>query len=355
MILNSHDTLDVSLIFVIRMKLSKLLKLLVLHLSLPTYRKKVAMKEPSSLEERLRQLTCDIDEPGEGGEGANAMNNAGDIERRDSPAGEENPQQTSKFDKSFSPSSSTSSSSSCSGGSTYKKITDLFSKDKRQEKILETDENPIVIIPQDCRCPAGPDIGMAHQIQGVHTQIHQPPHRHDSKRHILSNTLAPLTACVAGQREESYSYYMLAKPGERTSSASSQTADQYSIGDIDAALQDNDMKKVAPDVIAGTPGQEQQDELASFAQQEANRLEKIRKRYSSDSAPASNVNSDDDEQNDYGFNSRPSVRGIKPRFGSTNEILQQMQDQLAQATPNVSDLLINVRSLNSLLYLFILL
>jgi hypothetical protein len=43
---------------------------------------------------------------------------------------------------------------------------------------------------------------------------------------------------------------------------------------------------------------------------------------------------DDDEQNDYGFNKRPSVRGIKPRFGSTNEILQQMQDQLSQPTVN---------------------
>lgn len=87
-------------------------------------------------------------------------------------------------------------------------------------------------------------------------------------------------------------------------------------------------------MIAGTPGQEQQDELASFAQQEANRMDRIKKRYSSESAPPSGVNSDDDEQNDYGFNARPTVRGIKPRFGSTNEILQQMQDQLSQ--PSVS-------------------
>lgn len=114
----------------------------------------------------------------------------------------------------------------------------------------------------------------------------------------------------------------------------------FNSGDIDAALQDGDGKKVAPDVIAGTPmnctpGGQEQDELVSFAQQEQNRMDRIKKRYSSESAPASGVNSDDDEQNDYGFNKRPSVRGIKPRFGSTNEILQQMQDQLL-AQPNVS-------------------
>lgn len=289
-------------------------------------RKKITAKDSTSLEERIRQLTCDIDEP--------IDNGINEMERRDSPAGEENPQQP-KYEKSFSPSSSASSSSSCSTGSTYKKITDLFNKDKRHEKILETDENPIVIIPQDCRCPAGPDIGMGVQIQGGHTQVHQPPpppRAAETKRQFLSGTLAPLTACVAGQRDD-FSYYMLAKPGgDRTSTASSQTTDQYSIGDIDAALQDDEVRKVAPDVIAGTPGQET-DELASFAQQEANRTDRIKKRYSSEtstSAPASGVNSDDDEQNDYGFNKRPSVRGIKPRFGSTNEILQQMQEQLSQ-------------------------
>uniref|UniRef100_A0A182TQN2 Uncharacterized protein n=1 Tax=Anopheles melas TaxID=34690 RepID=A0A182TQN2_9DIPT len=303
-------------------------------------KKKIPVKDVTSLEERIRQLTCDIDEPIDETGGGEGSDQAGDgdlseMERRDSPAGEENPQQPKYIpDKSFSPSSSASSSSSGSNGSTYKKITDLFHRDRRQEKIPEADENPIVIIPQDCRCPAGPDIGMGVQIQGAHTQIHQPPQqRHvDSRRQFLS-TLAPLTACVAGQRDD-LSYYTLAHPGDRSSMASSQST-EYSIGDIDAALHDDDGKKVAPDVIAGTPGQES-DELAAFVQQEGARTERLKKRYSAEtstSAPASGAGSDDDEQNDYGFNSRPSVRGIKPRFGSTNEILQQMQAQLAAPTP----------------------
>lgn len=70
------------------------------------------------------------------------------LERRDSPAGEENPQQPKYgMDKSFSPSSSASSSSSGST-SAYRKITDIFNRDRRQERIPEADENPIVIIPQ---------------------------------------------------------------------------------------------------------------------------------------------------------------------------------------------------------------
>ncbi|XP_058822699.1 uncharacterized protein LOC131684135 isoform X2 [Topomyia yanbarensis] len=304
-------------------------------------KKKIPVRDVTSLEERIRQLTCDIDDPiDEDGQGHDGDLN--EMERRDSPAGEENPQQPKYIpDKSFSPSSSASSSSSGSNGSTYKKITDLFHRDRRQEKIPEADESPIVIIPQvygdylqDCRCPAGPDIGMGVQIQGGHTQIHQPPQQRqaDSRRQFLS-TLAPLTACVAGQRDD-LSYYTLAQPGDRNSLGSSQCT-EYSLGDIDAALHDDDGKKVAPDVIAGTPGQES-DELAAFVQQEGARTERLKKRYSAEtstSAPASGAGSDDDEHNDYGFNSRPSVRGIKPRFGSTNEILQQMQAQLAAPSP----------------------
>lgn len=104
-------------------------------------KRKKPQKPETSLEERIRQLTCDIDELQE----ANQT-----LDRRDSPTGEENPQsQNTKYvpDKSFSP-SSTASSSSNSSISAYKKIADIFHKEKRQERILEADENPIIIIPQ---------------------------------------------------------------------------------------------------------------------------------------------------------------------------------------------------------------
>lgn len=119
------------------------------------YRKK-PQKVDTSLEERIRKLTCDIDETGNEGDLENNSvredqqdtNEINELERRDSPAGEENPQQAKYIpDKSFSPSSSASSSSSGST-SAYKKITEIFNRDRRQERIPEADENPIVIIPQ---------------------------------------------------------------------------------------------------------------------------------------------------------------------------------------------------------------
>lgn len=64
-----------------------------------------------------------------------------------------------------------------------------------------------------------------------------------------------------------------------------------------------------------------------FVQQDAGRIERIKKRYSSAASATANP-SDDDEHDDYGFSRRPSVRSIKPRFGSTTEILQQMQAHL---------------------------
>lgn len=63
------------------------------------------------------------------------------------------------------------------------------------------------------------------------------------------------------------------------------------------------------------------DELQAFVRQDATqgRIDRIKKRYSA---------ALEDEAEDYGFLRRPSVRGIKTRFGSTSEIIQQMQAQL---------------------------
>ncbi|CAB3383585.1 Hypothetical predicted protein [Cloeon dipterum] len=75
-----------------------------------------------------------------------------------------------------------------------------------------------------------------------------------------------------------------------------------------------------PDILATVQQQQQQqDELAMFVQRDLGRIERLKKRYSL---------TEDDDQDDYGFSRRPSVRGIKPRFGSTTEIIQQIQLQL---------------------------
>ncbi|XP_076365282.1 uncharacterized protein LOC143254273 [Tachypleus tridentatus] len=71
------------------------------------------------------------------------------------------------------------------------------------------------------------------------------------------------------------------------------------------------------------------DELERFVKEDLMRIERIRKRYSL---------SEDDAGLTFGFSRRPSVRGIRPRFGSTTEIMKQMQLQLRPPT------LINTRN-----------
>lgn len=77
-----------------------------------------------------------------------------------------------------------------------------------------------------------------------------------------------------------------------------------------------------PDVVAGTQTPTSsshrsgggQEELAAFVQQDSNRLEKIRKRYM---PPVATVaNDEDDENDDYGFNRRPEVHGIRSGFSA---------------------------------------
>lgn len=88
-----------------------------------------------------------------------------------------------------------------------------------------------------------------------------------------------------------------------------------------------------PDVVAGTqtPGQTQcrQEELAAFVQQDSGRLEKIRKRYmppaQTSNAGAATTEDDDDENDDYGFNRRPEVHGIRSGFSAQITIKNNQQ------------------------------
>lgn len=282
-------------------------------------------KVENSLVERIKQLTCDVDENDqqkneEGNDEKSNNKTKEDGEQfRTNPPGEESQK---RFDKITT--------------STYKKFTDLFSRRDKLEavhpSVLTT---PVPIQHQYSyykpvyNQTSPPDLGNGSNII-TKNLVSRNSVTTEARKQFLSS-LAPLTACVSGNSEDvpTNKDCALNVPGERSSVASTSTSTagtEYSINDIDEVLNNDEVKtpQKPPDVLCGTPaGNNEQDELALFVQQDAGRIERIKKRYN-----AAQNNSDDDENDDYGFNRRPSVRGIKPRFGSTTEILQQMQSQL---------------------------
>ncbi|KAK5646938.1 hypothetical protein RI129_005402 [Pyrocoelia pectoralis] len=281
--------------------------------------KKKEQKTDNSLVERIKQLTCDVDD---------VIPESEDIQQRASPPGEEarKSPEVNPVNKSFSPSSSsTASSNSSTVSSTYKKITDLFGKREKQPDIqnnqLESNSN----IKSINQLGPAPDLGNTSSHPQDYIMHHCPVTKSnsttDTRKQFLS-TLAPLTACVTSLGVDDHYYHISHHTGDR-SSVTSSVGTEYSLEDIDDGLknEEDDTKRNAPDVVVGTPSaSESGDELAMFVQQDASRIERIKKKYQQDS--------EDDEHDDYGFNKRPSVRGIKPRFGTTTEILQQIQNQM---------------------------
>lgn len=243
--------------------------------------KKNVQKTDNSLVERIKQLTCDVDDPPIEEE----------IPPRASPTGEEStkPSEISTInnrinsqDKSFSPSSSSTTSSNSSMSSTYKKITDLFGK--RDKLTSELQNNAINEANKQNLLQTAPDLGNGSQefIEPQNYAISKLNNTSEARKQFLS-TLAPLTACVSGTGavdEYQYQYQLANNPGERASVAST-TGTEYSLEDIDEVLKNDseESKKVAPDVLVGTPSaSESADELAMFVQQDAGRIERIKKR-----------------------------------------------------------------------------
>ncbi|KAI8430729.1 hypothetical protein MSG28_000913 [Choristoneura fumiferana] len=213
-------------------------------------KKQQPKQETTSLAERIRLLTCDVEDEGE--------------EQRPQPAG-------APADK------------YCSSDKSYNSV------DRNNEKAF----------------------GSASSSSSSSTLSPRP----EPRRQFLS-TLAPLTACVGSAAHHEGFYYV--PPGERASAAAPLDPPDHS----DAP---------APDVVAGTPGAGDGDDgLAAFARAAGPRTERLRQRYGQESQPASS----DDEHDDYGFHRRPAVRGIavKQQLGASDDILQQMQNELTPAT-----------------------
>ncbi|KAJ2954446.1 hypothetical protein O0L34_g2716 [Tuta absoluta] len=233
-------------------------------------KKQQPKQETTSLAERIRLLTCDVEDEPE--------------EARSSPAGAS----VDKF--------STISEKS-------------YSSDKNNEKAFgsasSSSSSSTISAPVPSR-QQPPDLGDVHQDS-------QKQSRAEPRRQFLS-TLAPLTACVGSAAHHEGFYYV--PPGDRTSASSATNIDLQEHSDAPA-----------PDVVAGTPGAgEGDDGLAAFARAAAPRTERLRQRYSQDSQQVSS----DDEHDDYGFHRRPAVRGIavKQQLGASDDILQQMQSEL---------------------------
>ncbi|KAJ0183754.1 hypothetical protein K1T71_000177 [Dendrolimus kikuchii] len=242
-------------------------------------KKQQPKQETTSLSERIRLLTCDVEEEPE--------------EQRSSPAGASSDKLSSSSDK--------------SSEKSYNSI------DKNNEKAFgsasSSSSSSTLSAPMPSR-QQPPDLGDVYQEP-------QKP-RPEPRRQFLS-TLAPLTACVGSTAHHEGFYYV--PPGERTTSSSATNLDFQEHNDAPA-----------PDVVAGTPGAGDGDDgLAAFARATAPRTERIKQRYGQESQPVSS----DDEHDDYGFHRRPAVRGIaiKQQLGAADEILQQMQNEL-QPSPS---------------------
>lgn len=236
--------------------------------------KKNQQKTDNSLVERIKQLTCDVDDVVQESERASPPGE----EARNSP--EVNHSINKAIDKSFSPSSSSTASSNSSMSSTYKKITDLFGKKERVD--INNAHNELVVRPP----PVPPDLGIggvpSHDVvDAMHCPVTKVNSTTSESRKQFLSSLAPLTACVSsmGNADEHY-YHHGVNIGERNSVASS-VGTEFSLKDIDEGLKNDDeeTKKIAPDVLAGTPSaSESGDELAMFVQQDASRIERIKKK-----------------------------------------------------------------------------
>ncbi|XP_044589038.1 uncharacterized protein LOC123268191 isoform X1 [Cotesia glomerata] len=289
-------------------------------------RKKNLMSKDVSLEERIRQLTCvDPEEDTTYDSASDSLSaeqnhlaiqgqDLQDLPARTSPNGEERPLGKARDCPEHSPSPPLHHHHHHHhyhhhhhNPSTYKKITDLFG----QKKIDNM-----------------PDLGL-----GDRSSPKTSTSKLNSDRKQFLASLAPLS-CVANTGIDGNDYYQLSSKISRDSVGYASDS-SYSLEDIEAALRGDERNGKTPgppDVTRGTPtgvgpdaSDATTDELLAFVEQDKSRTERLKRRYDTEDKEEKNVvDEDDDELNDYGFNRRPAVRGIKPQFESS-EIVRQLR------------------------------
>ncbi|XP_014488995.1 PREDICTED: uncharacterized protein LOC106752095 [Dinoponera quadriceps] len=312
---------------------------------------KSARPKNLSLEERIRQLTC-VDQEEEGVDTTDSSDNAGaDLPIRTSPLGEERPMSelpsaaptettatlTMVSTRSGSLTAATTTAATTTAASatvtdnppnqsTYRKITDLFAHKKNL-----------------------PDLGIGgRNLLAKECQSKNPLSKMNSdvRRQLLAS-LAPLS-CVAISSADNQDDYYRGEPPRILASRESigyNSDSSYSLEDIEAVLNGEDGKYAGqPDVTKCTPvgsrpdiGDNSADELLAFVEQDKPRMERIKRRYNDAEERHSFINGyhtedksvntdgaeeddEDDELNDYGFNRRPSVTGIKQQYEANESV-----------------------------------
>lgn len=260
-----------------------------------TLRRNTTKKKPDtkeiSLIEKIRRLTCDSDD---------------DTDDPTKKASVDVQEQAAAYTMlvqcdSVAPSSTTTTP-------TYKKLTDLFGGSGRYDQPLLPPSGQSTAGGDPIGKPDTLDLCDGHSLTGSRAAVRSVT---AAGKPFLS-TLA--TACVTGNMHQT--------AGGMTSS-------------LGGSSQPSQCPQ--PDVVAGTqaPGTHggRQEELAAFVQQDSNRLEKIRKRYMPPVAANNAAEDEDDENDDYGFNRRPEVHGIRPGFSA--QITIKNSQQLSSQRPRV--------------------
>ncbi|XP_054264878.1 uncharacterized protein LOC128987851 [Macrosteles quadrilineatus] len=162
---------------------------------------------------------------------------------------------------------------------------------------------------------------------------------HTRSNETSSNKYSPTKTSPTDEARRSFlsslSQNLEEKSEKRNSIASNSTAGDtvYSLSDIEEALTDEE--KEIKDAFAH---ENRQDELELFVQQDAGRTERLRKRYSSTPKLESRVSTGFNNSGAYKTSSSTNLTNYpneyntlqkeKPKFGSTIEILQQLQQQI---------------------------